>query len=93
MKTHVMKHDQIEPVAVAASKATWAGAWVAGIFGGLSIHEGVAVGGFLIAVIGFMVNLYYRRRADKRAERLFELRERRLLAGRSDPIPLDEPED
>ena len=79
-----MKQDQLESTAAIAGKTTWVGAWTAGIFGGLSINEAVAIGGFVIAVIGFVTNLWYRHRADQRAQRLHELKERRLLEGRSD---------
>lgn len=92
MTTEVMTHEQLDSMAAVASKTTWAGAWVAGIFGGLSINEAVAVGGFVLAVIGFAANLYFRRRADQRAERLFALREQRLLSGRSDHMPIEDHE-
>jgi hypothetical protein len=85
-----MKQDQLENTAVIAGKTTWLGAWVAGIFGGLSINEAVAIGGFGIAIAGWATNLWYRHRADQRAQRLYELREKRLLAGKSDHGTLDE---
>lgn len=88
-----MKQEQLDAAAAVANKTTWFGAWVAGIFGGLSINETVALGGFVLAVFGFAANIYYRRKADIRAQRIFELREKRLLAGRTDPIPLDEFQD
>ena len=49
----------------------------------------MTIGGFVLAVLGFVVNLYYKRKADRRAQRVFELRERRLLADRTDHGALD----
>lgn len=85
-----MKQDQLEGTATIATKTTWIGAGTAGIFGGLSINEAVAVAGFLIAVVSFATNWWYRHKADQRAQRLYELREKRLLAGKSDHGTLDE---
>lgn len=49
-----------------------------GALGGLlSINEWLAVGGFALAVIGFLVNLYYSWKDDRRKEleHLWRLRE------------------
>lgn len=85
----MLKTDQLDSAAAASAKTTWLGA-VIGALGAISVSEIVAIGGFALAVIGFLLNWYYKYKGDKRAQRLFELREQRLLAGRSDNAPLDE---
>ncbi len=85
-----MKQEQLDSAAVAASKTTWIGAAFAGVFGGLSINEALGIAGFVLAVGGFVLNWYYRRKADTRAQRLFELREKRLLQGREDNVTFDD---
>lgn len=85
-----MKQEQMESVATAAGKSTWLGAWTAGVFGGLSINESLGIAGFCLALISAIVNWYFRRKADQRAQRLHNLREKRLLAGKSDHGSFDE---
>lgn len=84
-----MRTENLEGTAAVANKTTWFGAWTAGIFGGLSINEAVAIGGFIVAVLGFLANVWYRHKADRRAQQLFELKARRLSEGDSS-IDLDE---
>jgi hypothetical protein len=40
------------------------------VFGGLAISDWAAIGGVLIAVIGLGIQLYYKRRSDKREAQL-----------------------
>lgn len=51
----------------------------ASVIGGLATSDLMAVGGFLVAVVGVCIQWYYKRKADKRdeelhAERLKDLR-------------------
>lgn len=50
-----------------ATKATYV-AGGAAVLAGLNVMEWAAVGGFALALITFFVNVYYRRKADKRDE-------------------------
>jgi hypothetical protein len=85
-----MRHDEFDAAATLAGRATWFGAGTAGIFGGLSISEAMAIGGFVIALIGALTNWWYRHRADQRSQRLYEHRIERMDAGKSDHGPVDE---
>lgn len=66
-----------DTVAVVASKATLVGA-ATSVAGWLSVNEVVALGGLLIAVVGFAVNWYYRHAADVRAREIHALEVQRL---------------
>lgn len=48
--------------------AMYGGAAGAGIALGLSLNEMAAIGGLIIAVTGFFVNLYYSRQRNKREQ-------------------------
>lgn len=69
-----MKHEITEAAAAAASvsgiasKATYGGAFGATL-GWLVSNEGAAVIGLCVALAGFAVNLFFRIREDRRAER------------------------
>ncbi|MDM0088826.1 MULTISPECIES: holin [unclassified Variovorax] len=67
-------------VAAAASKATYVGAGSITV-GWLLSNEFALVLGMLVAIGGFLVNLYYKRRAGERVEQLFKLRVDRIALG------------
>lgn len=63
-----------------ANKATYAGATSA-LYGGFTANELAAIGGFAVAVIGLIVQVWFKVKADRRdtelhKERLASLRER-----------------
>lgn len=66
-------------MAAAGSKATFAGAG-ASIFGWLTSSEFGVVAGIVIGVVGLAVNWYFRRKTDKREQREYEARMRRMGA-------------
>lgn len=74
-----MKQDSIEAaIAAVANKATYTGGTVA-VVGGMTANEMAAIGGLICAVIGLLVQWYYKRKADRREvelhnERLREIR-------------------
>lgn len=51
------------------------------LFGGLSANEFAALGGLCVAVIGLVVQWYYKAKADRRAQRLHAARLSRIDAG------------
>jgi hypothetical protein len=55
-------------VQIIAAKVGMVGGAGAGGVGALTLNEYLAIGGFAIAVIGFMVNLYYSWKDDRRKE-------------------------
>ncbi|MBH2008270.1 MAG: hypothetical protein I8H71_01085 [Xanthomonadaceae bacterium] len=77
-----MKTEAAEvAIAGVASKSTYAGAGMT-VGGWFLSNEFAVASGFLIAVIGLLVNMYYKHRADQRAERLFQARLDRIAQGR-----------
>ena len=60
-------------LAASASKATYGGAASLGI-GALFSNEAAAMAGALVAVLGLLMNLYFRRRQDRREQEEHELR-------------------
>lgn len=62
-------------LAASASKATYGGAASSGL-GVVFSSEAAAIAGALVAVLGLVINLYFRRRQDRREEREHELRMR-----------------
>lgn len=76
-------------VATAAGKVTYAGVGSIG-YGWLFSNEFAVAAGFLIGVAGFLVNLYYRRRADRRQEALHAALMERARAGL--PVDIDRDE-
>ncbi len=62
-----MQNETSDTVAAVASKMTYTGAGIAGV-GWLGVNELVAIGGFVLALIGFGINWYYRARANRREE-------------------------
>ncbi len=59
-----------------ASKATYTGAG-ASVAAGVSGNDWMAILGLLVAVAGFAVNLYYKRKEDRRQQREYDERMRR----------------
>lgn len=64
-------------LAASASKATYGGAASSGL-GVMFSSEAAALAGALVAVLGLLINLYFRRRQDRREEREHELRMRSI---------------
>ena len=60
-----MKTETINAITAASHKATIGGSIVA-LFGGITATELAAVGGLVLAVLGFAVNLYFQWREDRR---------------------------
>jgi hypothetical protein len=60
-------------VATVAQKVVYGSAGLS-VFGGLTANEIAAFGGLLFAAIGLLVNLYYKRKDDKRKDELHSLR-------------------
>lgn len=52
-------------VAAVAHKVTQAGG-AAAVIGWLTVNDIVAIGGLLVAVVGVMIQFYYKRKADRR---------------------------
>lgn len=76
-----MRSEAAEAVAASVgTKATYTGSGVA-VFAGLTSHDMIAVLGLGVAVAGFLLNWYYRHRADRRTAALDKLREERLRRG------------
>jgi len=80
-----MEKEALEVAASAvASKSTYAGAG-ASVLGWLLSSEFTVVVGIVVAVAGLAVNWYYKAKANKRAEVLFQARLERIKSGlRSD---------
>lgn len=71
-------HTNIDTaVAAAASKVTYAGAG-ASFFGWVASSEAVSLVGILAAVIGLAVNIYFKRREDKRQQEEHEAKMRAI---------------
>jgi hypothetical protein len=58
-------------IAAVANKVSVSGG-AAAVWGGMTANEIAAFGGLLIAVIGLLVQIYYKRKADKRGELLLK---------------------
>lgn len=69
-----MQQHDLTTIAGVANKATYAGATSA-LYGGFTANELAAIGGFVVAAIGLMVQVYFKIRADRRDA---ELHKRRL---------------
>jgi hypothetical protein len=88
-----MSREAAEAVAGSlGAKAVYGGGGVA-VFGGLTSHDVVALLGLGVAVVGFLVSWYYKRRADRRSALEHAARMRRLELGMhsdTDAAPLGE---
>lgn len=65
--TEVQSTPAAEMMSTAASKSTYIGAATAA-WGGLSASDLAAIGGLILALAGFVVNLYFKMRDDRRAQ-------------------------
>lgn len=73
-----MKQDTLEAgIAAIASKATYGGGTVA-VIGGMTANELAAIGGLFCAVVGLVVQWYYKRKSDRREAELHDERLRDL---------------
>ena len=69
-----MKQESIEAaVAASAPKLMYTGSGLM-MAGGMSLNDWMAVGGFLIGLIGYLTNLYYKRKHFKLAQQETEAR-------------------
>lgn len=75
-KGAAVRHEATEAtIAAIGQKAMYSGGTVAFI-GGISANSIAAIGGLIVGVIGLIVTIVYKHRADQRAERLFQRRMR-----------------
>ena len=65
-------------IAAVAQKVTFGGATTA-FLGGVSANSIAAIGGLIVAVIGLVVTVYYKHRADQRAEDRHKVQMRKLM--------------
>jgi hypothetical protein len=65
-----------EVIAAGAQKVVYGGGTTA-FLGGLTANEIAAFGGLLVAVVGLLIQLYYKRKSDKRELELHEMRKAR----------------
>lgn len=68
-----MKIETIEAIATAGSRTTVGGATV-GAIGAFISSNMVGIGGLFIALLGMMVNVHFRRKADRRMQLEHDLR-------------------
>jgi hypothetical protein len=73
LKHHVAQQTVDATIASAASKTTYGGASVT-LGGWLVSSEAAVLAGIVLGVAGFLVNLFFRRRADAREEREHQAR-------------------
>lgn len=64
-------------VAAIANKVTYTGGATAFV-GGLTANELAAIGGLIVAVVGLVVQWYYKRKADRREAEFHAVRLREL---------------
>ena len=83
-----MKTETVDAVTAASQKATIGGSIMA-LFGGITATELAAVGGLVLAVLGFAVNLYFQWREDRRKseEHIIRLASFDRRIGADDPRP------
>jgi hypothetical protein len=77
MKQHVAQQTVDATIASAASKTTYGGASVT-LGGWLVSSEAAVLAGIVLGLAGFVVNLYFRSRADAREEAEHRARMRAL---------------
>ena len=61
----MLNQEELATVAGIANKATYAGATSA-LYGGFTANELAAIGGFAVAVVGLLVQVWFKLRADRR---------------------------
>ena len=83
-----MKTETIDTITAASQKATIGGSLMA-LFGGITATELAAVGGLALAFLGFIVNLYFQWREDRRKseEHIIRLASFDRRIGADDPRP------
>ena len=83
-----MKTETVNAITAASHKATIGGSIMA-LFGGITATELAAVGGLVLAVLGFAVNLYFQWREDRRKseEHIIRLASLDRRIGADDPRP------
>lgn len=83
-----MKTETIDTITAASQKATIGGSIMA-LFGGITAAELAAVGGLALAFLGFIVNLYFQWKEDRRKseEHLLKLAAFDRRIGAEDPRP------
>lgn len=80
-----MEKEAIEAATAAVATKSQYGGAAASVLGWMLSSEFTVIVGLLVAVGGFAVNWYYKARANKRAEALFQARMDRIKSGqRSD---------
>ncbi len=82
MKDHVTEATisaaLLHKAAIAQKLAVSGG--VSAVVGGFTVNHVAAIGGIVVGVAGLAVQIYYKRKADRRAEELHKLRvQHRLL--------------
>jgi hypothetical protein len=76
-----MQNETIEAtLAAVGQKTTIAGASTTG-FAWLLSNEGLGFLGLVVAVLGLLMNLYFKRKEDKRQQSLFEAEMQKLKDG------------
>ena len=83
-----MKTETVNAITAASQKATIGGGIMA-LFGGIAATELAAVGGLVLACAGFLVNLYFQWREDRRKseEHIIRLASFDRRIGADDPRP------
>jgi len=83
-----MKTETISTITAASQKATIGGSLMA-LFGGIAATELAAIGGLVLACAGFLVNLYFQWREDRRKseEHIIRLASFDRRIGADDPRP------
>lgn len=78
-----MEQHELATIAGIANKATYAGATSA-LYGGFTANELAAVGGFAVALIGLLVQVWFKLRADRRDAELHKRRLESLISWNKD---------
>ena len=84
-----MKTETMEAISSAGVKASVAGG-IAAVFGGLTAADLAAYVGAIVAILGVLVNSYYKHKADVRHTREHDLRVDMLRRGRRPDTDLGE---
>ena len=84
-----MKTETMEAISSAGAKTAVVGGSVA-VFGGLTAADIAAYVGATVAILGFLVTVYYKHKADKRLTREHDLRVELLRRGHKPDTDLGE---
>lgn len=71
----------VDAAAISTSSKVTAGGGTAGLIGFATSVNWLGVGGFLVAVLGLLVNLYFQRRRDRREREFHEAQLEMLRKG------------